>query len=98
MPSREYNELPQWYSGKEPACQCRRHGFDPWVRKIPGEVTGNPLQNSCLENSMDRGAGGGVGGGQGVATIHWGHKESDTTEQLSTTTTIREYNVCKRLE
>ena len=25
-------------SGKEPACQCRtckRHGFDPWVRKIP---------------------------------------------------------------
>ena len=24
-------------SGKEPACQCRRHrshGFDPWVRKI----------------------------------------------------------------
>ena len=25
-------------SGKEPACQCRRHkrhGFNPWVRKIP---------------------------------------------------------------
>ena len=22
-------------SGKEPACQCRRRGFDPWVRKIP---------------------------------------------------------------
>ena len=25
-------------SGKEPACQCRRHKrhmFDPWVRKIP---------------------------------------------------------------
>ena len=24
--------------GKEPNCQCRRHkrhGFDPWVRKIP---------------------------------------------------------------
>ena len=21
-------------SGKEPACQCRRHGFDPWVGKI----------------------------------------------------------------
>ena len=29
-------------SGKEPACQCRRHkrcGFDPWVRKIPGRRT-----------------------------------------------------------
>ena len=22
-------------SGKEPACQRRRRGFDPWVRKIP---------------------------------------------------------------
>ena len=30
--------LPRWFSGKEPACQCRRHkrcGFNPWVRKIP---------------------------------------------------------------
>ena len=27
--------LPTWVSGKEPACQCRRLGFDPWVRKIP---------------------------------------------------------------
>ena len=27
--------LPWWLSGKESACQCRRHGFDPWVRKIP---------------------------------------------------------------
>ena len=24
-----------WLSGKESACQCRRHKFDPWVRKIP---------------------------------------------------------------
>ena len=24
-----------WLGGKEFACQCRRHGFDPWVRKIP---------------------------------------------------------------
>ena len=27
--------LSQWLSGKESACQCRRHKFDPWVRKIP---------------------------------------------------------------
>ena len=27
--------LPRWPSGKESACLCRRHGFDPWVRKIP---------------------------------------------------------------
>ena len=34
--------------------QCRRLRFDPWVRKFPGEGDGNPLQYSCLENSMDR--------------------------------------------
>ena len=26
------------------------------VKKLPGEGNGNPLQNSCLENPMDRGA------------------------------------------
>ena len=26
-----------WLCGKEPACQRRRHGFDPWVGKIPLE-------------------------------------------------------------
>ena len=28
----------------------------PGSRKSPGEGSGNPLQYSCLENSMDRGA------------------------------------------
>ena len=27
-------ELPRWFSGKELACPCRRHGFNPWVGKI----------------------------------------------------------------
>ena len=27
--------LPWWLSGKESACQNKRHGFDPWSRKIP---------------------------------------------------------------
>ena len=27
--------LTWWFSGKESACQSRRHGFDPWVGKIP---------------------------------------------------------------
>ena len=26
---------PWWLSGKESACQCRRHQFNPWPRKIP---------------------------------------------------------------
>ena len=46
-------------SGKELACQCRRHKrhrFDPWVGTIPWRRYGNSLQHSCLGNSMDRGA------------------------------------------
>ena len=27
--------VPCWPSGKESACNCRRPGFHPWVRKIP---------------------------------------------------------------
>jgi len=27
--------LPWWLSGKETACHCRRHRFDPWIRKLP---------------------------------------------------------------
>ena len=27
--------LPWQFSGKESACQCRRHRFDPWSRRIP---------------------------------------------------------------
>ena len=41
------------------ACQCRkhkRHGFYPWVGKIPWRREWQPLPHSCLENSMDRGA------------------------------------------
>ena len=43
-------------SSKEPACQCRRLGFDPLQGRSPGGGHGNPLQYSCLENPMDRGA------------------------------------------
>ena len=28
--------LPRWLRGEESACQCRRHGFDPWSGRIPG--------------------------------------------------------------
>ena len=47
-----------------------------------GEGNGNPVQYSCLENSMDRGALGGRGVCVGVGGVPQskGHKESDTPE------------------
>ena len=36
--------------------QCRRLRFDSWVRKIHWRRAWQPLQYSCLENSMHRGA------------------------------------------
>ena len=44
----------------------------PGLGRSLGEGNGNPLQYSWLENSMHRGA--------WWATVHWGRKESDTTE------------------
>ena len=35
---REGMGLPWWLSGKEFACQCRGHGFNPWSRKVPSTV------------------------------------------------------------
>ena len=44
---------------KESACQrrkCRRRGLVPGSGRSPGIQNGNPLQYSCRENSVDRGA------------------------------------------
>ena len=42
--------------GKESACNAGDPGLIPWWERGPGEGNGNPLQYSCLENPMDRGA------------------------------------------
>ena len=41
---------------KESACNAGYLGSIPGLGRFPGEGNGNPLQYSCLENSMDRGA------------------------------------------
>ena len=61
-------------SGKESACQCRRRRFNPWVGKIPWRRKWQTTQYSCLGNLKDRRA--------WRATVHRGHKRSDMTEQL----------------
>ena len=42
--------------GKESACDTGDLGLIPGLERSPGEGNGNPLQYSCLENPMDRGA------------------------------------------
>ena len=41
--------------GKESACKAGDLSSIPELGRSPGEGNGNPLQYSCLENSMDRG-------------------------------------------
>jgi len=42
--------------GKESACNARDPGLIPGLGRSPGEGNGNPLQYSCMESPMDRGA------------------------------------------
>ena len=55
-------------------------GWIPGLGRSPGEGNGNPLQCSCLENPMDRGA--------WWATVH-GVAESETIEQLKNNNLLR---------
>jgi len=48
--------LPYSLDSKESACNAGDLGLIPGSKKSPGEGNGNPLQYSCLENSVDRGA------------------------------------------
>ena len=46
--------FPGCSDGKESTCNAGDLGSIRELRRSPGEGTGNPLQYSCLENSMDR--------------------------------------------
>ena len=71
--------LPQWLSSNEFACSAgaaEEVGPIPGLGGSPGGGHGTPLQDSCLENAMDRGA--------WWATVHGEAKSQNTTERLST--------------
>ena len=51
-----YTSFPGGSDGKASACNSGDLGSIPGLRRSPGEGNGNPLQYSCLENPMDRGA------------------------------------------
>ena len=64
--------------GKESKCQCRRCRFDPWVGKIPWRRERQPTPVFLPGESHEQRS--------LVGYSSWGHKELDTTEQLSTHT------------
>ena len=62
-------------AGKEPACQCKRGRFHPWVRKIPGRKKWQPTPVFLPGKSYEQRS------LEGYSP--WGPGESDTAEQLS---------------
>ena len=63
-----------WLRWQSSCLQCRRLGFDPWVRKIPWRKEWQPTSVFLSGNSH--------GWRSLVGYSPWGHKESDTTERL----------------
>ena len=64
--------LPWWLSGKKSACQRRRGGFGPWVRKMPWKRKWlSTLVFLCGQSH-----------GQRSLAVYspWGHKGFDTTK------------------
>ena len=51
-----YQCFPGGSEVKASACNAGDLGSIPGLGRPPGEGNGNPLQYSCLENPMDRGA------------------------------------------
>ena len=67
-------DFPDSSAVKNPPANAGHPNSIPGSRRSPGEGNGNPLQYSCLENSMDRGA---------WWTTVPGLAELDTTQQLN---------------
>ena len=68
--------LPWWLRWWRICLQCRGLGLIPRSRRSPGGEYANPLQYSCLENPMDRGA--------WWATVHGVTKSRTWLKSLST--------------
>ena len=76
-------DFPRSSFGKESACNAGELGLIPGSGRSTEEGNGKPLQYSCLENSMDRGA--------WRATVHGVPKRLDMTERLTQLSTLLAY-------
>ena len=78
--------FPSGAGGEEPACQCRRHkrhGFYPWIRKIPWRRKWHPTPVFFPGESHGQRSLAGYSPWSLAGYSPWGRKESDMTEQLS---------------
>jgi len=60
------------------AGDARDVGLIPGWGRSPGGGNGNPLQFSCLENPMGRGAWWAIIQGLNLGSLHWEHEVSAT--------------------
>ena len=75
LPTPVFLGLPGGSAGKESGCNVGDLGLIPGLGRFPGGGHSNPLQYSCLENLQEQRS--------LVGYSPWGHKQSDTTEQLN---------------
>ena len=82
--SQAFNILPSWFRRQGVCLQCGRPRFHPWVRKIPWRRKWQPTPVFLRGKSH---------GWRSLAgPSPWGHKESDTTEQLH----FQTFNNCRK--
>ena len=80
QPNISLTSFPGGSDGKESACDTGDVGLIPGWGRSPGEGNGNPLQYSCLENPVDRGA--------WWATVHGVTQNWTRLKQLSSSSSI----------
>ena len=81
--------LPRWLSGKESTSNAGGTGdagLIPWLGRCPVVGNSNPLQDSCLDKPMGRGACHGDAKNPPWTEDPWGCKELDRNEHPSTHT------------
>ena len=78
--------FPGGSEGKASACNVGDLGSIPGLGRSPGEGNGNPLQDSCLENPMDRAA--------WEATVHSRRVGHDWATSLLLHTLANRYAMC----
>ena len=75
--------------GRRLCLQCRRPGFNPWVRKIPWRRAWPPTPVFLPGRSY---------GQRSLAGYSpRSHKESDTTERLSIAPSLQSFSLCSRM-